>query len=102
VVATFYKASATSLCRTSGAVSYYVPAGGMYWTRIVHNNISTGQQFDLYLYQFTNNASNHVSFPIMAQSGVGLPVGTYQVVMYTSGITDTNDHVYILNEIVPS
>jgi len=43
-----------------------------------------------------------VSYPIMGQTGSGLAVGSYDVYMYTSGLTDANDHLYMLSEIVPS
>jgi hypothetical protein len=102
LVASFFKASATSLLRFSGAASYFVPSGGMYTTQILIYNLSTGTITNIYLNQFTNNASNHVSYPIMAQTGSGLAVGSYDVYMYTSGLTDVNDHLYILSEILPS
>jgi hypothetical protein len=101
-VADFFKASATSTLRVSGAASYWVPSGGMYWTRVLWINLATGALYSYYLYQFTNNAGNHVSFPIMVQTGSGIPPGDYRVLMSTNGITDANDHLYILSEIVPS
>ena len=101
-VADFYKASATSIVRVSGAASYWVPSGGMYYTRIIIINLVTGTLFDYYLYQFTNIAGNHVSYPIMLQTSSGIPVGTYRVLMSTNAITDGNDHLYILTEIAPS
>jgi len=98
VVATFYKASATAYLRASGAASYYVSSSQMNWTLVRFRNITYGGDYDYYLNQFTNNPNNHVSFPIMAQAG-GLPVGSYQVILYTAGNTDGNDHLYILSEI---
>lgn len=100
-VAYFYKASATSILRVSGTASYYVSSSGMYTTQILWYNVSTGATYSLYNYNYTNNPNNHVSFPIMVQYS-GLPVGTYAVYMYTNGITDGNDCLYILSEIVPS
>lgn len=102
LIAAFYKASATSLLRFSGCASYFVPSGGMYQTQILIYNLSTGTITNIYLNQFTNVASNHVSYPIMGQTGSGLAVGSYDVYMYTSGLTDANDHLYMLSEIVPS
>ena len=98
VVATFYKASATAYLRASGAASYYVSSSQMNWTLVRFRNTTYGGDYDYYLNQFTNNPNNHVSFPIMAQAG-GLPVGSYQVILYTAGNTDGNDHLYILSEI---
>ena len=97
-VAYVYKASATSVLRCSGAASYYVGGGGMYLTRVNFYNYDIGVAYIVTLNQFTNNASNHVSFPIMAQYA-GLPVGTYGVIVSTNGITDGNDHLYLLSEI---
>jgi hypothetical protein len=101
-VGIFYKASATSILRCSGAGSYYVSPGGMYLTQVNFYNVSTGTSNLYNLYQFTNNGSNHVSFPIMAQTGSGLAVGTYYVYLSHSGYSDGNDHLYILSEILPS
>lgn len=101
-VASFYKASATSILRCSGAASYWVSTGGMYLTQVNFYNVTTGTSNAVNLYQFTNNASNHVSFPIMAQTGSGLAVGTYYVYISHSGYSDGNDHLYILSEILPS
>jgi len=99
LVASFSKASATSILRISGAASYYVPTtGGMRQTQILWYNTTTGGQWNVYQLQFTNNPNNHVSFPIMAQYA-GLPTGNYEVYMYTNGQTDGNDHLYILAEI---
>jgi hypothetical protein len=100
VVSSFYKASATAQVRISGAASYYVPGAGMYQTECQFLNLSTGVSYYLYQYQFTNVAYNHVSYPICFQFG-GLPVGSYNIVMWTNAITDGNDHVYILGEIIP-
>ena len=101
-VGSFYKASASAILRCSGAGSYYVSPGGMYLTQVNFYNASTGTSNVINLYQFTNNGSNHVSFPIMAQTGSGLAVGTYIVYMSHSGYSDGNDHLYILSEILPS
>jgi hypothetical protein len=100
VVSTFYKASATSQVRITGAASYYIPAGGMYQTECQFLNLSTGISYYLYQYQYTNFTGNHFSFPICFQFG-GLPVGSYNIAMWTNAITDGNDHIYILGEIVP-
>ena len=70
----------------------------MYLTRVNFYNVDTTVAYIITLNQFTNNASNHVSFPIMAQYA-GLPVGTYAVIVSTNGITDGNDHLYLLSEI---
>ena len=99
-VASFYKASATSIVRCSGAASYYVSPGGMYLTQVNFYNVTAGISNPVNLYQFTNNASNHVSFPIMAQLA-GLAVGNYIVYISHSGYSDGNDHLYILSEICP-
>lgn len=100
VVSSFYKASSISNIRISGAASYYVPGSGMYYTECQFQNLSTGISYYLYQYQFTNVAYNHVSYPICFQFG-GLPVGSYNVYLRCNAITDGNDHVYILGEIVP-
>jgi hypothetical protein len=97
-VAYFYKASATSVLRCSGAASYYVPGGGGYNTAVNFYNTDTTVAYILNFTQFTNNANNHVSFPIMAQYA-GLPAGNYAIIVSTNGITDGNDHLYLLSEI---
>lgn len=99
-VSTFYKASSISNIRISGAASYYIPGGGMYYTECQFYNMSTGNSYYLYQYQYTNFTGNHFSFPICFQFG-GLPVGSYNVYLRCNAITDGNDHVYILGEIVP-
>jgi hypothetical protein len=98
LVSTFTKASATSVLRCSGAVSYYVAGGGMYQTTVNFYNFDINVAYIVTLNQFTNNASNHVSFPIMAQR-TGLPTGSYGIYVGCNGITDGNDHVYLLSEI---
>lgn len=99
-VSTFYKASSISNIRITGAASYYIPSGGMYYTECQFYNMSTGNSYYLYQYQYTNFTGNHFSFPICFQFG-GLPVGSYNVYLRCNAITDGNDHVYILGEIVP-
>jgi hypothetical protein len=99
-VSSFYKASSISNIRISGAASYYIPGGGMYYTECQFYNMSTGNSYYLYQYQYTNFTGNHFSFPICFQFG-GLPVGSYNVYLRCNAITDGNDHVYILGEIVP-
>lgn len=99
-VSSFYKASSISNIRISGAASYYIPGAGMYQTECQFYNMSTGNSYYLYQYQYTNFTGNHFSFPICFQFG-GLPVGSYNVYLRCNAITDGNDHVYILGEIVP-
>jgi hypothetical protein len=97
-ISSFYKASATSLLRCSGAGSYYVTGAGGYNTAVNFYNTDTATAYILNFTQFTNNAYNHVSFPIMAQY-IGLPVGNYAIIVSTNGVTDGNDHLYLLSEI---
>jgi hypothetical protein len=99
-VSSFYKASSISNIRISGAASYYIPGAGMYYTECQFQNLSTGNSYYMYQYQYTNFTGNHFSFPICFQFG-GLPVGSYNVYLRCNAITDGNDHVYILGEIVP-
>ena len=97
-IAYFTKASATSVLRCSGAGSYYVTGAGGYNTAVNFYNTDTNVAYILNFTQFTNNASNHVSFPIMAQYA-GLPAGNYAIIVSTNGTTDGNDHLYLLSEI---
>ena len=98
LVATFFKASAISVLRCSGAVSYYIPSGGMYATTINFYNSDIGASYITTINQYTNNTYNHVSYPIMAQR-IGLPTGNYGIYVSCNGITDGNDHIYLLSEI---
>ena len=98
VVANFYKASTVTLIRVSGSASYYLNYGGYRYIEVRAYNTSTGGTSYVYIYQFTNNINNHVSFPFVAQFD-GLAVGNYQIILTTNGITDGNDSLYILNEL---
>lgn len=98
----FYKASAISLVRLSGWVSKYSANVAVSTVLIRFYNTDNGVYHDFYQTSFINNTYQHMCFPIVVQTD--LPVGSYvtEIYGYNNTITDSNDFVSLLFEIVPS
>jgi len=102
-IGSFYKASASSICRCTGSVSHYISSGGYSIYFIRFYNQSTGYSYDYYQYNYTNLTGNHASYPCCVQTGQ-MPAGQYYVYIYQSSniVTDGNDSLYLIVEITPS
>jgi hypothetical protein len=102
VCGTFTKASTSSILRVSGYATNYI-SSNMNGRIIRFTNYNTGQSWDYYNYCYTNLGGNHVAYPIMVQTAAGLPTGTYYWYALNGGglITDGNDFLYLLLEILP-
>lgn len=98
----FYKASAISFVRLSGWVSKFSANSAVSTVLIRFYNTDNGTPHDYYQTSYINNVYQHMCFPIMVQADI--PVGNYvtEIYGYNNTITDQNDFVSLLFEIVPS
>ena len=104
IIGSMYKASSNSMFRISGSISYYTgwSMTSVYMINFIH---TTNALFDFKYSQshYSNITGNHTSFPCMLQTDF-LPAGTYNIFLVATQniVTDTNDSLYLLTEIVPS
>lgn len=98
----FYKASAISFVRLSGWVSKFSANSAVSTVLIRFYNTDNGTPHDYYQTSYINNVYQHMCFPIIVQADI--PVGNYvtEIYGYNNTITDQNDFVSLLFEIVPS
>jgi hypothetical protein len=98
----FNKASAISLVRLSGFVTKYSGTSTLSTVLVRFYNTGNGSIHDFYQTTYINNVYQHMCFPIMVQTD--LPAGNYVTEIYgfSNVITDSNDFVSLLFEIVPS
>lgn len=101
-IASFYKASYQSTVRVSGGVSWYQTAVGMCYMIVRIYCTDTGVYYDLGQQWYSNTINSHAPKPICVQYG-NFPTGNYVVQIYNTGncITDANDGVFLITEIVP-
>jgi len=107
IVNCFYRYSAQVAVKISGKLSYYVTGSTRAYPIVRTYHQATGTFTYWSIEAFTNNAYNHVTFPIEVVMGGGdlsSQTGWFDVYVYNNGNcnTDSNDQLWINVELLPS
>jgi len=101
----FYKDAPQTVIILRGKLSYYVGGATLAYPQIRTYSQNTGATFTTDLRAFTNNGSNHVTFPFEVVLSINqLPaLGWYDVYVYNGGNcnTDSNDQYWLTCNSVP-
>jgi hypothetical protein len=96
----FYRTNGYVATMIHGKCSYYVGGSTMAYPNLRVYSQNTGQYWYYDLRNFTNNGSNHVTFPfqVIFNSNNTTAVGWFDVYFYSGGnlFTDSNDQLWIL------
>lgn len=102
----FYRYNGYVSVKISGKLSYYVSSGTRAYPYIRIYSQTSGATWTYTFEAFTNNASNHTTFPIelvLYPSDIAYTGGWFDLYVYNAGNcnTDTNDQLWINVELLP-